>query len=319
MRGSPCQTVGSKFTTSSIWPVCWWTPESLILLAGLEDDLVTAPDGSTAPWTSPGGIPLAVAAAVPYAGYTDVINVMAPNGRAGDNVFAPDGDRQRPAGIPELFLDAAVPNQIAANAMMVAPANPTAGTDAFFRVASQYLVGEPFAQNPALTDDGQQLVKWKSAYNQNDLIARAATRRHKVPFFFVYGWTDELVSPVEATSLIGKLKAADPSWPINLALADIGHTGQNKLTDWDPIHQRLQAFLDQYLRNRPGAAIPPVSARVTTCDTTFGAIVEANSVISMAMPSQNRCRPTRCGQLSRQVEETEPSAPDSPDCHPRHE
>jgi hypothetical protein len=252
------------------------------LLAGLEDDLVTAPDGSTVPWTSPRGVPLSVAAAVPYAGYTDVINIMAPNGRAGDNVFAPDGDRLRPVGIPELFLDAGVPAEIASSAMMVAPANPTAGTDAFFRVASQYLVGEPFTQNPALTDDGQQLVKWKSAYYQNDLIARAATRSHKVPFFFVYGWTDELVSSVEATSLISKLKAADPLWPINLALADIGHTGQNKLSDWDPIHQRLRAFLDQYLRSGSAAATSPVSARVTTCDTTVGATVAANSLPELA-------------------------------------
>jgi dienelactone hydrolase len=201
------------------------------LLAGLEDDVVTLPDGSTTPWRSPGGVPLDVAAAVPYAGYTDVIDIMAPNGRAGDGVFAPDGDRLRPVGIPALILDAVEPSIIASNAMMVAPANPAAGTDAFFRVASQYLVGEPFAQNPALTDDGQQLVRWKSAYYQDDLIARAAGGARKVPFFFVYGWTDELVSPVEATSLLAKLKAADLSWPIYLTLADIGHTGQNKLSD----------------------------------------------------------------------------------------
>jgi hypothetical protein len=214
---------------------------------------VTLPDGSTAPWRSPGGIPLDVAAAVPYAGYTDVIDIMAPNGRAGDSVFVPDRDRLRPVGIPALILDAVEPSIIASNAMMVAPANPAAGTDAFFRVASQYLVGEPLAQNPALTDDGQQLVRWKSAYYQDDLIARAAARARKVPFFFVYGWTDELVSPVEATSLVTKLKAADPSWPIQLALADIGHAGQNKLSDWDPIHQgsllRYRAYLFRVQRH----------------------------------------------------------------------
>jgi hypothetical protein len=105
-----------------------------VLLAGLEGGLVTLPDGTTAAWTSPHGVTLNIAAAVPYAGYADVINLMAPNGRAGDGVFAPDGDRLRPVGIPEMILDAGEPALIATNAMMVAPANPAAGTDAFLRL-----------------------------------------------------------------------------------------------------------------------------------------------------------------------------------------
>jgi hypothetical protein len=104
---------------------------------------VTARDGTTSQWRSPGGVPLDIAAAVPYAGYTDVINVMAPNGRAGDGIFAANGDRLRPAGIPDVPLDALLPQSIATNAMMVAPANPAAGTDAFFRVASLYGLKSP--------------------------------------------------------------------------------------------------------------------------------------------------------------------------------
>jgi hypothetical protein len=41
------------------------------------------------------------------------------------------------------------------------------GPDGFFRTASAYLAGELFADNPALTDDGQQ---------------------REVPFLLVYGW-----------------------------------------------------------------------------------------------------------------------------------
>jgi dienelactone hydrolase len=249
-----------------------------VLLAGLEGGLVTLPDGTTAAWTSPHGVPLNIAAAVPYAGYTDVINLMAPNGRAADGVFAPDGDRLRPVGVPEMILDADEPALIATNAMMVAPANPAAGTDAFFRTASAYLAGEPFAENPALTDAGQQLVRWKSAYYQDDLIAAAARLGREVPFLLVYGWTDEAVSSVDATSLAQKLKDADAGWPVYLTLADIGHTGQNKLTDWDPIHEQMRTFLDNYVRQVSASRLPTVTSRVATCDSSLGAAIQSGTL-----------------------------------------
>jgi predicted acyl esterase len=154
-------------------------------------------------------------------------------------------------------------------------------------VAAQYLAGEPYSQNPAFTDAGQQLVRWKSAYYQDALIARDAARGLEVPMFFVYGWTDQAVSPVQATSLIGKLKGADRNWPITLILADIGHTGQNKLSDWDAIHQRMRAFLDHYLLGHRWDAEPAVSAQVATCDGSSGAVINAHSLQDLATNQLN--------------------------------
>jgi X-Pro dipeptidyl-peptidase-like protein len=110
------------------------------------------------------------------------------------------------------------------------------------------------------------------------LIAAAARLRREVPLLLVYGWTDEAVSSVEATSLAQRLKDADAAWPVYLTLADIGHTGQNKLTDWDPTHEQMRTFLDKYVRQVSASALPMVTSRAATCESSLGAAIQSGTL-----------------------------------------
>jgi len=51
------------------------------------------------PWTSPAGVRLHLAAAVPKYPWSDLVHSLQPNGRASDGVILPDGDRRQPFGI----------------------------------------------------------------------------------------------------------------------------------------------------------------------------------------------------------------------------
>src|SRR5262249_42146192 len=100
------------------------------LQPGMDGDLVTAREG-TAPWRSPGQIPLDVAAAVPHAGYTDVGQCHGSK-RLGWRRCVCFGRRSATArGDTRGRTGCGGATIIASNAMMVAPANPGAGTDAF--------------------------------------------------------------------------------------------------------------------------------------------------------------------------------------------
>jgi len=68
-------------------------------MAAAEGDVITRTDGTIVPWRSPRGLPMHLAAVVPYAAFTDFSEIFLPNGRAGDGVLHPDGDHLQPYGV----------------------------------------------------------------------------------------------------------------------------------------------------------------------------------------------------------------------------
>ena len=70
---------------------------SSIMLATLKDRIML-PDGTLAPWTSPSGKPMAIAAATPTIPWSDLISSLTPNGRWLDYTVPRAGENFTPRG-----------------------------------------------------------------------------------------------------------------------------------------------------------------------------------------------------------------------------
>ena len=70
---------------------------SSIMLATLKDR-VMLPDGTLAPWTSPGGTPMSIAAATPTIPWSDLISSLTPNGRWLDYTIPQPAENYTPRG-----------------------------------------------------------------------------------------------------------------------------------------------------------------------------------------------------------------------------
>ena len=258
-------------------------------LLALEGDRVSVADAADPEqvtlqsWTSPGGVPLHLAAAVPKYPWSDLIHSLQPNGRASDGVILPDGDRLQPFGImKESWVSGLFALGAATARYAPAGADPTADLVVWYDAVQ---AGEPYrADNPAIAEAAHQLTTWKSPYYQDGLIAADVAGHDEVPVLDVQGWTDSLFPEVEANALVNKLKRADGRWPVSVTVGDVGHAiAQNKASDWQPINAAANAFLDHYVllgsRTRLASTF---SARATTCDATVGALYKAGSWTALA-------------------------------------
>ena len=72
------------------------------------------------------------------------------------------------------------------------------------------------------------LTEFRGAYYQDEGWSQQRDGR-KVAVFSIQGWTDDLFPAVESFRMFKYLKRLDPRWPVELALADVGHSrAQNK-------------------------------------------------------------------------------------------
>src|SRR5438094_1461892 len=250
-----------------------------LLLAVQGDQVATVPDpdnpatydqATLTTWTSPvAHLPMHLAAAVPKYPWSDLVDSLLPNGRASDGVLLPDGDRLNPVGIEKqsyvsyFYYSGNAPNGYYCPQTCHDPSANI--TEWFARVNA----GEPYnpAVDPLVATAIEQLKTWKSAYYQDELIARTTDL---VPIFDIQGWTDQLFPEVEGVSLVNKLRAH--GWPVKLAVADVGHPiAQNKAAVWSVLNGQANAFLDHYLKGSPGPTLDS-SAQVTTCDSRTGTV-----------------------------------------------
>ncbi|MGH3008345.1 MAG: CocE/NonD family hydrolase [Gaiellaceae bacterium] len=208
------------------------------------------------PWKSPKGAKLQLAAGVAKYGWTDLLDSLAPNGRATPAVKQP-ASHYTPYGIPKESYISGLWAVGRAEASGRYDANPTDyGTD----LDEQYQrvqQGEPF--DPS-TDPGLQATidsfQYRNAYDATAYFKRlAAGSIRPVPIMSIQGWTDPLFPVVQTLQMFRKLKAADASYPIQMAFADIGHSNaQNPLWQWKPINTTAYRFLQAKVLGRKNVA-----------------------------------------------------------------
>ena len=209
-------------------------------------DRIRLPDGSFAPWVSPRGTPLHIAAAFPRWGWYDLTTALVPNGRPATS--------RSPLGVPKrTWIDLLYAGGAAAGFLAPPGADPQADLTSW-RSAT---LREPFG--PEVSGIAQTLTTY---------IGGAAGLRgsEPAPLMIENGWTDELFPADEALRI-----GAGATRP-KLLLGDLGHGWAHNPPATDKAFNDLGAdFLRIHLqpeRPRQPALPPDVQAFVSTCPKT---------------------------------------------------
>jgi dienelactone hydrolase len=123
--------------------------------------------------------------------------------------------------------------------------------------------GDPY-ETPDMQQIRRGLTEFRGAYYQDQGWSKQVDGR-KVAVFSIQGWSDDLFPAVESFRMFKYLKRLDPRWPVEVALADVGHSrAQNKPETW----HRLNAQAFQWLQsniNRSHEQQTTVSSEPTLC------------------------------------------------------
>ena len=209
-------------------------------------DRIRLPDGSFAPWVSPRGTPLHIAAAFPRWGWYDLTTALVPNGRPATS--------RSPLGVPKrTWIDLLYAGGAAVGFLAPPGADPQADLTSW-RSAT---LREPFG--PEVSGIAQTLTNY---------IGGAAGLRgsEPAPLMIENGWTDELFPADEALRI-----GAGATRP-KLLLGDLGHGWAHNPPATDKAFNDLGAdFFRIHLqpeRPRQPALPPDVQAFVSTCPKT---------------------------------------------------
>ena len=226
-------------------------------------------DGSLIPWTSPKGTPLHIAAAVPYAGWSDLVYSLVPNGRTFDSgITSATADTSIIGVVKESILSGLYAEGYAGQAYF-APA----GTDPEADSMNWYnydMAGEPY-NTPMIQDAAMQVAKFRSPFY---LLAGAYgfAQVQPSPILWNQGFTDDVFPADEVLRYYNLERTLYPSAPFSMFFFDGGHQrGNNKLgPDLGVFLQfvgRTKAFFDYYLKGKGSRPANDVVAYAQTCPT----------------------------------------------------
>jgi dienelactone hydrolase len=228
-----------------------------LALATLNDRVMNA-DGTLSPWTSAGGIPLHIAAAAPFAGYSDR-SALWPNGRwldtqkSATNLVSPFGVQKMSIG-RGLFL-------VGAGGAYYPP--PGAEPDMMMGFALT-AAGEPY-DRPLVESMSKEEGQFHSSYH---LLAGTygTPRRAPAPLFFAQGFTDDILGADQVLVYSNLLHSLYPSAAVEVLFADIGHQRANsKAADLAVMRTRIQAFFAHYVKGTGPQPTLGVTALTQTC------------------------------------------------------
>lgn len=235
-------------------------------LATLNDRVMNA-DGSLSRWVSPEKkIPLRIAAAAPYAGWSDLVYALAPNGRTLDTRAAAPATDISPVGVVKQSILTGLYAEGMAGAYF-----PPPGVDPqndAIRWFAQSSAGEPYT-TPGIQDEVQQMAEFRSPYYllQGDYGMRSEAPS---PLLWTNGFTDDIFPVDEALRYYNLERRLYPHDPISLQFGDIGHQrGDNKARDLMTLAvQPYIDFFDYYLRGVGRRPASNVTAMTQTCPVT---------------------------------------------------
>jgi len=214
-------------------------------------DRIRLRDGRYAPWTSPAGTPLSLAAGYAQCTITSWVATLGPNGRMLDYTDpAVDQDRH-PVGVLKASVASGSLALFSSGYLAPPLQDPTAD---FAR-----WVATAVAQPPDGIDLGA-VIDELSGYHQAMGIDISHTT--PAPLLIQNGWADDYTPPeAGGLRLYRYLRAHDPDANIALQFTDWGHQrSKAKRADGIAQHTQGSAFFDHYLR---GIGRPPAPGSVT--------------------------------------------------------
>lgn len=238
-----------------------------LMMAALRDRIML-PSGEYAPWRTPEGTQIQLAAAAPVIPWTDLVTAAAPNGSVSSTRPTSRKRATTPVGVEK----ASVVNAIFAAAQFaVGPGQP---------------VGEPFVPGRPMgylssTDPEADVGGWVARTSQGepyddeyaqsivDLLADYHSAyylradRPPAPLFLSAGFTDDLFPADETLRFANRTRRKFPDLPLSVLLGDFGHQrAANKPAERD----RLVAAIDDWFAHhvRGDGVKPAEGVRATT-------------------------------------------------------
>jgi predicted acyl esterase len=224
---------------------------------GALHDRVMMPDGTLVPWTSPGGLPMSIAAAAPLIPWSDLAQALTPNGRTID--YRTDNPYGSRAGVQKQSWEDTLFNLGTSSYYTPPGADPDADLAGWHARIGQ---GEPYDGDPLVEHALGELTQHHSAYYIDDSVAPA-------PLFIYNSWTDDLFPGDEALRFWLKTRAHHPETEIALQLADgFGHprSSLTALASLTRVNQRVDDFFARHLKGANVAPPPAIETYTQGCN-----------------------------------------------------
>ena len=231
-------------------------------------DKIRRPNGELAPWRSPDGKPLRIAAAYPRWPWSDLVDALIPNGRFLDTQVAPQGQSLSPVGVPiQSYISGLFALGSASGYYCgTAPAStPCTDRDADLpKSFAQIQGGKP------LSADAQAALRSTYDHSSAYSLAFLPGASRPAPLLIQNGWTDDLFPVPHALRPYNLLRSRFPGFPVSLQLGDLGHSrGSNKAATNERFFGQATRFFSAYLKGGGGPPAPgSVSAFTQTCPSS---------------------------------------------------
>jgi cephalosporin-C deacetylase-like acetyl esterase len=214
-------------------------------------DRVRLPNGEFAPWTSPKGKNLHIAAAYPRWPWSDLVDALTPNGRFLDTEVAPFAQSYEPFGVEiQSYVSGLFALGNASGYIAPAGADPEADLTKWFASVN---AGEP--ANPEDEAIAKQLYTYHQGYG---LPGKPA------PMLLQSGWTDDLFPPSQSLRVYNATRGMKGY--AALQFGDLGHSrGSNKENTDHAFQEQAASFFAAKLQ-RTGTA--PRNGSVTAYTQT---------------------------------------------------
>jgi cephalosporin-C deacetylase-like acetyl esterase len=212
---------------------------------------IRLPNGEFAPWTSPKGKKLAIAAAYPRWPWSDLVDALTPNGRFLDTEVAPFAQSYEPFGVEiQSYVSGLYALGNASGYIAPAGADPEADLTKWFAATN---AGEP--ANPEDEAIAKQIYTYHQGYG---LPGKPA------PMLLQNGWTDDLFPPSQALRIYNAVLGMKGK--VALQFGDLGHSrGSNKQNTDHAFQEQAASFFEAKLKH---IGKPPANGTVTAYTQT---------------------------------------------------
>ncbi len=226
------------------------------ILAALRNRVVM-PDGSLVPWRSPGGRDMAIAAAAPIIGWTDLAEALTPSGRTldyrTDNPYGPRIGVQKQSWVNLLYGVGAATGYYSPPGV-----DPQADLTTW---NARLAAGEPYDADPMAEAVLAEVTAHHSAYYVDDSVTPA-------PIFAYNSFTDDLFPVEEALRFYRKVRAHHPEAEITLHFeAGFGHPRAALGASLARVDARVMQHFARFLKGT-GGALPAVETYTQGCGAT---------------------------------------------------
>jgi predicted acyl esterase len=213
--------------------------------------LLPAQGSGFAPWTSPKGVPLSIAAAYPRWPWSDLVQSLEPNGRFLDFAVPGITDSRVPIGVAKASYVEGLYALGLSGGFYAAPGqDPNADLTSW---NARVLAGEP--EDASADAIANQIASFHQGFGIPGSPA---------PLLIQNGWTDDLFPPEEALRIYNAVRDSDANAPVSLQFGDLGHARGTNVPNADRAFQdQGAAFFDHYLKGS-GSAPAPGSVEVFT-------------------------------------------------------